>query len=80
MTRDTRSSLDDIAALNALANGIIRSDKTDDGAAMVFAGLGAYNVFDKPWGGFQESGWGREKNPYRLDLFTQINSVSINFT
>src|ERR1041385_5560283 len=44
---DARPNLDDIAALNALANGIIPPDKTDGGAAMVFAGLGAADKFRK---------------------------------
>jgi acyl-CoA reductase-like NAD-dependent aldehyde dehydrogenase len=26
------------------------------------------------------SGWGREKGPYGLDLFTQIKSVVVNYT
>ena len=40
------------------------------------------NAFDNasPWGGFKQSGWGREKGPYGLDLFTQIKSVIINYT
>ena len=28
----------------------------------------------------KESGWGREKGPYGLDLFTQVKSVVINYT
>src|SRR6266550_64345 len=44
---EARITLDDIAALNALANGIIPPDETDGGAAMVFAGLGAADKFRK---------------------------------
>ena len=33
-----------------------------------------------PWGGFKQSGWGREKGPYGLDIFTQIKSVIVNYT
>src|ERR1041385_6681313 len=44
---DARPNLDDIATLNALANGIIPPDETDGGAAMVFAGLGAADKFRK---------------------------------
>ena len=33
-----------------------------------------------PFGGVKQSGWGREKGPYGLDLFTQIKSVIVNFT
>jgi acyl-CoA reductase-like NAD-dependent aldehyde dehydrogenase len=44
--------------------------------------VNCYNAFDNasPWGGFKQSGWGREKGPYGLDLFTQIKSVIINYT
>ena len=44
--------------------------------------VNCYNAFDNasPWGGFKQSGWGREKGPYGLDLFTQIKSVIINFS
>ena len=44
--------------------------------------VNCYNTFDNasPWGGFKQSGWGREKGPYGLDLFAQIKSVIINFT
>lgn len=33
-----------------------------------------------PWGGFKLSGWGREKGPYGLDLFTQVKSAIVNYT
>ena len=54
-------------------------------AAVLVAGavwVNCYNAFDNasPWGGFKQSGWGREKGPYGLDLFTQIKSVIINYT
>ena len=41
--------------------------------------INCYNAFDNasPWGGFKQSGWGREKGPYGLDLFTQAKSVII---
>ncbi len=41
-----------------------------------------YNAFDNasPWGGFKQSGWGREKGPYGLDLFTWIKSVIVNYS
>ena len=44
---EPRINLDDIAALNALARGIIPPDETDGGAAMVFAGLAAADKFRK---------------------------------
>ena len=59
--------------------------KAHQAAAALEAGtvwVNCYNAFDNasPWGGFKQSGWGREKGPYGLDLFTQIKSVIINFT
>jgi aldehyde dehydrogenase (NAD+) len=44
--------------------------------------VNCYNAFDNasPWGGFKQSGWGREKGPYGLELFTQIKSVVINYS
>ncbi|HEY6225899.1 MAG TPA: aldehyde dehydrogenase family protein, partial [Verrucomicrobiae bacterium] len=44
--------------------------------------VNCYNAFDNasPWGGMKMSGWGREKGPYGLDLFTQIKSVIVNYT
>src|SRR6266550_7283843 len=44
---EARITLDDIAALNALARGIIPPDETDGGAAMGFAGLGSADKFRK---------------------------------
>lgn len=59
--------------------------KAHQAAAALEAGtvwVNCYNAFDNasPWGGFKQSGWGREKGPYGLDLFTQIKSVIVNFT
>ena len=64
-TRDVRKALQAAAALEA-------------GTVWV----NCYNAFDNasPWGGMKESGWGREKGPYGLDLFTQVKSVVINYT
>jgi acyl-CoA reductase-like NAD-dependent aldehyde dehydrogenase len=31
------------------------------------------------WGGMKQSGWGGEKGPYGLDLFTQVKSVIVNY-
>jgi aldehyde dehydrogenase (NAD+) len=44
--------------------------------------VNCFNAFDNasPWGGFKLSGWGREKGPYGLDLFTQVKSVIVNYT
>jgi phenylacetaldehyde dehydrogenase len=44
--------------------------------------VNSYNAFDNasPWGGYKQSGWGREKGPYGLDLFTELKSVVVNYT
>jgi len=70
-----------------LAAGVWTRDirKGHQAAAALEAGtvwVNCYNAFDNasPWGGFKLSGWGREKGPYGLDLFTQIKSVIINYT
>jgi len=70
-----------------LAAGVWTRDlrKAHQAAAALEAGtvwVNCYNAFDNasPWGGFRQSGWGREKGPYGLDLFTQIKSVIINYT
>ena len=70
-----------------LAAGVWTRDirKAHQAAAALEAGtvwVNCYNAFDNasPWGGFKQSGWGREKGPYGLDLFTQTKSVIINFT
>jgi aldehyde dehydrogenase (NAD+)/phenylacetaldehyde dehydrogenase len=70
-----------------LAAGVWTRDlrKAHQAAAALDAGtvwINCYNAFDNasPWGGFKQSGWGREKGPYGLDLFTQIKSVIINYT
>lgn len=70
-----------------LAAGVWTRDlrKAHQSAAALDAGtvwVNCYNAFDNasPWGGFKQSGWGREKGPYGLDLFTQIKSVVINYT
>ncbi len=70
-----------------LAAGVWTRDirKAHQAAAALDAGtvwVNCYNAFDNasPWGGFKQSGWGREKGPYGLELFTQIKSVIINYT
>ena len=70
-----------------LAAGVWTRDlrKAHQAAAALDAGtvwVNCYNAFDNasPWGGFKQSGWGREKGPYGLDLFTQVKSVIVNFT
>jgi acyl-CoA reductase-like NAD-dependent aldehyde dehydrogenase len=70
-----------------LAAGVWTRDirKAHQAAAALDAGtvwVNCYNAFDNasPWGGFKQSGWGREKGPYGLDLFTQIKSVIVNYS
>ena len=70
-----------------LAAGVWTRDirKGHQAAAALDAGtvwVNCYNAFDNasPWGGFKQSGWGREKGPYGLDLFTQTKSVIINYS
>jgi aldehyde dehydrogenase (NAD+) len=42
--------------------------------------VNCYNVFDAsvPFGGYKQSGFGREMGSYALDLYTQVKSVWIN--
>jgi len=39
-----------------------------------------YNVVtsEAPFGGFKESGWGRENGPYALEAFTEVKAVYVN--
>jgi acyl-CoA reductase-like NAD-dependent aldehyde dehydrogenase len=69
-----------------LAAGVWTRDlrKAHQAAAALQAGtvwVNCYNAFDNasPWGGMKQSGWGREKGPYGLDLFTQTKSVIVNY-
>jgi phenylacetaldehyde dehydrogenase len=42
--------------------------------------VNCYHMFDPaaPWGGFKQSGWGRELGPYALDLYTEIKNVILD--
>jgi phenylacetaldehyde dehydrogenase len=42
--------------------------------------VNCYHMFDPaaPWGGFKQSGWGRELGPYALDLYTEIKNVIVD--
>ena len=42
--------------------------------------VNCYNVVDPatPWGGYKQSGWGRELGPYALDLYTEIKNVIVD--
>jgi phenylacetaldehyde dehydrogenase len=51
-------------------------------AAEMHAGtvwVNCYNVFDAalPFGGYKQSGWGREMGHEVLNLYTQVKSVCI---
>ena len=70
-----------------LAAGVWTRDvrKAHQAAAALQCGtawINCYNAFDNaaPWGGMKESGWGREKGEYGLELFTQVKSVIVNFS
>jgi acyl-CoA reductase-like NAD-dependent aldehyde dehydrogenase len=41
--------------------------------------VNCYNVFDSalPFGGYKESGWGREMSAEALDLYTETKSVIV---
>jgi acyl-CoA reductase-like NAD-dependent aldehyde dehydrogenase len=42
--------------------------------------INTYNNFDpaSPFGGYKQSGWGREMGPEALDLYTEVKSVWVN--
>ncbi|RMF11975.1 MAG: aldehyde dehydrogenase family protein [Candidatus Dadabacteria bacterium] len=42
--------------------------------------INSYNMFDasSPWGGFKQSGIGREKGRYALEAYTEVKSVWVN--
>ena len=42
--------------------------------------VNCYHIVDPvtPWGGFKQSGWGRELGPYALDLYTELKNVILD--
>ena len=42
--------------------------------------INCYHFVDAaaPWGGFKESGWGREKGPYAIEHYTELKSVWVD--
>jgi phenylacetaldehyde dehydrogenase len=41
--------------------------------------VNCYSVFDPalPWGGYKQSGWGRESCPEALDLYTEVKTICL---
>jgi phenylacetaldehyde dehydrogenase len=71
-------------SIYGLAAGLWTRDvsKAHRVAAALQAGtvwVNCYNVFDTalPFGGFKQSGWGRESCPEALDLFTEMKTVCV---
>jgi phenylacetaldehyde dehydrogenase len=67
-----------------LAAGVWTSDvgKAHRMAAALQAGtvwVNCYNVFDPalPFGGYKQSGWGRESSPETLELYTELKTVCV---
>ncbi|MEW6477606.1 MAG: aldehyde dehydrogenase family protein [Actinomycetota bacterium] len=67
-----------------LSAGVWTTDvaKAHRAAAKLKAGtvwVNSYNVFDAslPFGGYKQSGWGRENGPEVLDLYTQVKTVVV---
>ena len=44
--------------------------------------VNCYHIVDPvtPWGGFKQSGWGRELGPYALDLYTELKNVIVDIS
>jgi acyl-CoA reductase-like NAD-dependent aldehyde dehydrogenase len=42
--------------------------------------VNCYNVLDPatPWGGYKQSGWGRELGAYAIDLYTEVKNVIVD--
>ncbi|TMD13559.1 MAG: aldehyde dehydrogenase family protein [Chloroflexi bacterium] len=42
--------------------------------------VNCYHIVDPvtPWGGYKQSGWGRELGPHALDLYTEIKNVIVD--
>ena len=70
-----------------LGSGVWTRDikKAHRAAAALKAGsvwINCYNIYDaaSPFGGYKESGFGREMGHYNLDLFTQVKSVWVDLS
>jgi len=71
-------------SMYGLAAGVWTRDlsKAHKAAAALKAGtvwINCYNIFDTalPFGGYKQSGWGRESSPETLDLYTQVKAVCV---
>ena len=44
--------------------------------------VNCYHIVDPvtPWGGYKQSGWGRELGPYALDLYTELKNVILDIS
>jgi len=42
--------------------------------------VNCYHIVDPvtPWGGYKQSGWGRELGPHALDLYTELKNVIVD--
>jgi len=42
--------------------------------------INCYNLIDpaQPWGGFKQSGWGRELGTYSIEIYTEVKDVWVN--
>jgi acyl-CoA reductase-like NAD-dependent aldehyde dehydrogenase len=72
-------------SIYGLAAGVWTSDvkRAHRVAHALLAGtvyVNCYHMFDPatPWGGFKQSGWGRELGPYALDLYTELKNVIVD--
>jgi acyl-CoA reductase-like NAD-dependent aldehyde dehydrogenase len=49
-------------------------------AGMVW--VNCYSLTDpgSPWGGYKQSGWGRELGPQAIDLYTEVKDIWVDLT
>ncbi len=74
-------------SIYGLGSGIWTKDlsKAHRMAAQMHAGtvwVNCYNIFDAalPFGGYKQSGWGREMGHEVLNAYTQVKSVCMNLS